>query len=172
MPLIANRNYLFSILLAASAHADTEDVISQCARFSSPDERILCLENALRQDSGSSVEIANAVPTSEQTIDAEETIALETDTHETEISNFGLPDEQKNPDPVTSIEVVVVKISKTAYGKLIFTTADGQVWIQTDRNSPRYKSLPVDMTIRDGASGSYFIQPSSGGVAVRVKRRQ
>jgi len=186
MPVNAYRNYLFGALtgslMAAGAHAENEDAIAQCARIASPGERILCLENALRGETAAPANDENPVPgaesvqdvapTAEQTMPAEEKIEVAADARETEVEQFGLAEEEKNPDPVTSVDVVVVKLSKTAYGKQIYTTDNGQVWMQTDKKSVRYRQLPIDMTIRDGASGSYFIQPRSGGVAVRVKRRQ
>lgn len=186
MPVITNRNYLFGALtgslLAAGAYAENEDAIARCARIASPGDRILCLEDALRGESATPAasesptltaeSVQDDAPIAEQAMHAEETIVVAANARETEIEQFGLTEEQKNPDPVTSIDVVVVKLSKTAYGNLIYTTDSGQVWMQTDQKSVRYQQLPVEMTIRDGASGSHFIQPQSGGVAVRVKRRQ
>ena len=87
-----------------------------------------------------------------------------------EIEQFGMPEEQRKSDPPESIDVVIVAVSKNAYGKLIFTTDSGQVWQQTDSRSARYRDLPIDATIRSGVSGSYFIQPRSGGMASRIKR--
>jgi hypothetical protein len=186
MPVKANRNYLFGALIgslmAAGAHAEIEDAIARCARIASPGDRILCLEDALRGESATpaanespapaSESVQDVAPTAEQTNPVEQTIVVAADARETEIEQFGMAEEEKNPDPVTSVDVLVVKLSRTAYGKLIYTTDSGQVWMQTDKKSVRYKQLPIEMTIRDGASGSYFIQPQSGGIAVRVKRRQ
>lgn len=175
MPVYAHENYLPGMLivslLTASAHADNEDAIAKCSRIASSGERILCLENALRGDLGEPDGNAHAVPvaegqqktaaTEQQSTNAKENVAA--DANQAESSQFGLTERQKKPDPGSSIAVVVVEVSKTAYGKLIYTTDSGQVWLQTDKKSIRYKQLPIDMTIRDGASGSYCIQPRSGG---------
>ena len=155
------------MLAVATAQAENEDVIAHCARISSPGDRILCLEDALR--SPVQVELAEAqdeVPT--DTVQAPQETLPETGA--TKAGQFGLAEEQKNPDPLESVDAVVVAVSQNAYGKLIFTTDNGQVWQQTDQRNARYRDLPVDATIRSGASGSFFIQPKAGGIASRVKR--
>ena len=83
---------------------------------------------------------------------------------------FGLSETQGKPQPLDSVDVVVVAVDRNAYGKLIYRTEGGQVWRQTDNGRPRYRQIPFDAEIRDGAAGSFFIKPLSGGVAVRVKR--
>jgi len=155
------------LLAVATAQAENEDVIAQCARISSPGDRILCLEDALRGSVPAGLaEAQDKVPTG--TAQAPQETLPEADA--TETGQFGLAEEQKNPDPLEFIDVVVVAVSQNAYGKLIFTTDSGQVWQQTDQRNARYRDLPVDATIRSGASGSFFIQPKSGGIASRVKR--
>ncbi len=188
MPVIVDKNTLFGVLiillLAHNALAEGEDVIARCAQIASVGDRILCLEDALRPAAGDPQE--NEIPiavepvardvtaTIDDTIDAavEVTSAAAASAGKTETDQFGLDKAQKNPDPLTSIDVIVVAVSKSAYGKLIFTTGSGQVWQQTDHGSPRYRQIPFEATLRKGASGSHFIQPQTGGVAVRVKRRK
>jgi hypothetical protein len=88
-----------------------------------------------------------------------------------EAQQFGLSEVQKNPEPLDSINVVVVSVDSNAYGKLIFTTESGQVWRQTDQGRPpRYRQIPFGAEIRQGAAGSFFIKPLSGGASIRVKR--
>lgn len=155
------------LLAVATAQAENEDVIAHCARISSPGDRILCLEDALRGP----VPVESAKPQDEAPTDTaqvpQETLP-EADATETE--QFGLTEEQKKSDPPKSVDVVIVAVSQNAYGKLIFTTDTGQVWQQTDQRSARYRDLPLEATIRNGASGSFFIRPQSGGVSSRVKR--
>jgi hypothetical protein len=88
-----------------------------------------------------------------------------------EAQQFELSEVQKQPESLDSIDVVVVSVDSNAYGKLIFTTESGQVWRQTDqRRPPRYRQIPFDAEIRQGAAGSFFIKPLSGGASVRVTR--
>ncbi len=85
-----------------------------------------------------------------------------------EAQQFGLSEVQKQPESLDSIDVVVVSVDSNAYGKLIFTTKSGQVWRQTDQNRRRYRQIPFDAEIRQGAAGSFFIKPLSGGASIRV----
>ena len=182
-------------ILAASAPAtaeEGEDVIARCAQIASVGDRILCLEDALRPAAGDAQEneiqisaepVAQDVTatiedtsdiTDDDTIDAavEVTSAAAASAGKTETDQFSLDKTQDKPVSPTSIDVIVVAVTESAFGKFVFTTGSGQVWQQTDHGTPRYRQIPFDATIREGASGSHFIQPQNGGVAVRVKRRK
>lgn len=208
MPTQYHKNYAIVMLLIAATVAadDNEDEIARCARISSVGDRILCLEDALRESShaGETTVAADAVvedsPTpnsgasaapplvtvgradvAEEVAEtagqsappdvvsppqAEETVAAAVDA----VTTLGSAEAQKQPDPLDSVNVVVVSVDSNAYGKLIFTTESGQVWRQTDQSARRYRQIPFDAEIRKGASGSYFIRPLTGGVSVRVRR--
>ena len=191
MPVFQIRNYLcvLATILATSAPATAEEgenVITRCAQIASVGDRILCLEDALRPAAGDPGE--NEIPiavepvapdntatiddTGVETIDGEAQVTSDVvaTADKTETEQFGPGKTPKKPDSPTSVEVTVVAVSESAYGKLVFTTGSGQVWQQTDHGSPRYRQIPFEATLRKGASGSHFIQPQTGGVAVRVKR--
>jgi len=168
LEILSTRTFaaLVSLAVVTTAHAENEEVIARCATTNSLAERVLCLEDALR---GPPVELAATIDDAPAIL-ANEVMTDSAVTENAEAKQFGLTEEQLEHDPVTSVDVVVVKISKNAYGKLIFTTDNGQIWQQTDQRSARYRDLPVDAIIRSGASGSFFIQPRAGGIASRVKR--
>lgn len=217
MPAKHDKNYgalmlpMLMLWPALTAQAGNEEAIARCAKIASVGDRILCLENALREasqagepalatdavveespipESGlSAAAAAIAVDSADDTEEvteaagqsppaevvsapqAEEAKPAAADAAETaETRQFGLSEEQKQPESVDSINVIVAAVDKNAYGKLIFTTESGQVWRQTDQGRPRYRQIPFDAEIRNGAAGSFFIKPLSGGVAVRVKR--
>jgi hypothetical protein len=71
MPVSQNKSATYGALLlilcGMPAHADNEDVIAMCARIATVGDRILCLENALRQSSHEVAEIpvVEAVPVDE-----------------------------------------------------------------------------------------------------------
>ncbi len=77
MPVFQSRNYL-SLLLpllfadATTADEASEEAIARCARIASVGERILCLENALREEAG---EAAEPAVTEEQAQAAEAAVA-------------------------------------------------------------------------------------------------
>lgn len=231
------RRHCTSLLLFLTtivAAADNEDTIAHCAAISSPDDRIRCLEEALRQSSagvdstigapasrenGASTGPPDKAPaennqtvtradtsdaahpeiadkdsigpeliadapggTAQTVIAAEEVVDVpmegnneqarqqESPPTSLEVEQFGLSQTQRDPDPLESVNAVIVAVDNNPYGKLIFTTDSGQVWRQTDRHNKRYRQIPFDAEIRKGVSGSYFLRPVRGGVAIRVKR--
>jgi hypothetical protein len=183
------------MMSVAAAQADPEDEIARCARISSVGDRILCLEDALRQAAGREA-TATAMPASKAAATSPDdtrakgaasdevvgkTVAEHADvggepsgitrgSSVTEAGQFGLDESQRNPDPLESIEVTVVSVDANVYDKLIYLTEDGQNWLQSDQRTPRYSQIPFKAEIRKAAAGSYFIQPLVGGIAVRVKR--
>lgn len=163
---------LLLLLATAAAYGGNEDEIVRCARIASTGDRILCLEEALRRASDLKDE-APSKPGPEETAEAR--------SHDREdiragVANaderFGLESTEKYAGSPDSIEVVVVAADENAYGKLVYTTQDGQVWRQSDQRSPRTPELPFDAEIRRAAAGSFFLIPLSGGIAIRVQRRQ
>ena len=94
------------------------------------------------------------------------------DSRDMGIEKFGAVEKKVIDDEPDSIDVHVVKVSKDPYGKLVFTTAGGQIWYQTDKRSTRFREIPFDAIIRTAAAGSFMLRPQSGGVSIRVKRRK
>jgi hypothetical protein len=143
-----------TLLAAAMVKADSEDEIARCARISSPGDRILCLEDALRRRDdpppSTAAEAPAAAPAAE----------------------FGFDVPQKPPPSPESVRVTVVAVEKNAYGKLRYVTEDGQVWQQNDQRTPQYPYVPFAAEIRTAAAGSFLLQPLDGGIAVRVQRKQ
>ena len=185
---IVNRYLGIILLLTASlaAAADPDDAIAECARISSTGDRILCLEDALRRLSpapqarpgpgdvkATGQREVTAEPQVQAELPATAAVATENATERSgEIEQFGLDEAQQRQERPDSITVEVTRVSESAYGKMLLTTADGQVWRQTDQARARMPEVPFDAEIRSGASGSFFIQASSGGRAVRVRRER
>lgn len=138
-----------AVLCGAIARADSEDEIARCARITSLAERVTCLEDALRRTDGPS--------------DGAPPLA---------VAEFGLDESREHSESPESIRVTVIDIEESAYGKLRYVTEDGQIWQQIDQRAPRYDDLPFPAEIRTAAAGSYFLQPVTGGIAVRVQRKQ
>jgi hypothetical protein len=68
------------------------------------------------------------------------------------------------------IPIVVVALRETRGRNIVFTTDDGNVWIQTDGRSNYYPNVPFQAALRPGAMSSYFLVPNERGRAVRVRR--
>lgn len=180
-------HYTGIILLVTAlqaAAADPDDAIAECARISSTGDRILCLENALRRISlppGTDARPGGEAPVDQsETVDEPQVradalaavappnaVAAE---QAGDVEQFGLSEAQKKQERPDAITVVVTRVSENAYGKMLVTTADGQVWRQTDQARARMPDVPFDAEIRSGASGSFFLRALNGGRAVRVRR--
>lgn len=163
---------LFFALAATIAWADNENEIARCARISSLSERILCLEDALRHPESAD----DTAPTDDLAVAAgpvaEPSVAAPSpEPSDGEMRHFGMSEAAMRPALPAAFDVVVVAINNSAYGKLIYVTASGQTWRQTDKGKPRYGPLPFRARIRKAAAGSFFITPVSGGIAVRVRRK-
>jgi hypothetical protein len=189
MPIRIENHCLGIILLVAASQAsaaDPDDAIAECARLASTGDRILCLETALRRLSPAPQarsgagdipatghpEIAAGPPAQAEAPAVAAVAARNSADRAAEIEQFGLSEAQQKQERPDSITVEVTRVSESAYGKMLITTADGQVWRQTDQARARLPEVPFNAEIRSGAAGSFFFQASSGGRAVRVRREK
>lgn len=101
-----------------------------------------------------------------------ETGAQEAAVPATDADQFGLPPERLEAARPDKVVVTVTAVRQDSYGKLIFTTTSGQTWVQTDQSRRRYRDVPFEAEIREGASGSFFLRQASGGPSVRVRRQK
>ncbi len=82
-------------------------------------------------------------------------------------AGFGRTQEKtETPD---SMLAVISEIDTTAYGKLVLSFTNGQIWRQLD--SRRTTLRPGDeVRISSAMSGSFLLSKSSGGTSIRVRR--
>jgi len=86
------------------------------------------------------------------------------------VEEFGL--KQKQPRETVNITATVNGIRKNLAGHFVYTTTDGQVWVQIDTRKPRYDEVPFVAEIRTASLGSFFLKPKSYGFSVRVRREK
>ena len=86
------------------------------------------------------------------------------------VDDFGM--KEKQPKESVSITVTVNGIRKNLTDHFIYTTTDGQVWVQIDTRRPRYDEVPFIAEIRTASLGSFFLKPKSNGFSVRVRREK
>jgi len=165
------------LLAGAMVQADSTDEIARCARIPSAGDRIICLEDALRRTdeprATTSAE-THGTPVDDPSVSDGTVIEGSADAGQDAraTAEFGLDESKKPSSSPESIRVTVVAVEKNAYGKLRYITGGGQVWQQIDQRTPRYSDLPFPVEIRTAATGSFFLQPQDGGIAVRVQRKQ
>jgi len=143
--------------LAAAAGTGDEAAIERCALSDTMPDRIACLEAVIRG-------APSADPLPDDVIDG--TVPTDPDVGD-EVAETAPP---ANESVDAAIDVTVVEIGTSAYGRMIFKTASGESWQQTDTRNTRRRAVPFEAEIRTGASGSFLLQPKAGGVAVRVRR--
>ena len=80
--------------------------------------------------------------------------------------SFGRREEPEKPE---SIQTVIDKTDKTAYGKLVLYLDNGQVWQQLDSLRTTFKAGD-EIIISSAVSGSFLLRKTTGGTRIRVKR--
>ena len=158
-------------------------------------DRILCLENALRQASPETDKVARNeeaarlpeadVPSDDvqPSISTEQVVDISSDTAEigaeptptdsaTPASDdFGLK-EQRSPKKIEAMKITVISVRKNLSGRYVFDTADSQTWIQTDQRTVRLENTPFTAEIRPASMGSFYLKPDAGSVSIRVRREK
>jgi len=84
--------------------------------------------------------------------------------------NFGLKEKQARESVARSVRVTGIR--KDLTGHFVYTTEDGQVWLQIDKRRVRYDEVPFVAEIRTASLGSFYLKPESYGVSVRVRREK
>ena len=181
MPLSLDRNIiygsLFILVCGSPAHADIEDAIAVCAGITAEDDRILCLENALRQSSSEALESEAEAAASSASENqnatsppaAAATLVI-TDDAPVADENYGL--KEPSPQEDDTLQVIVTSVSKNLKNRFLFATEGGQVWLQTDQRRALFEDTPFKAEIRPGSMGSYFLKADSSTVSVRVLREK
>ena len=106
---------------------------------------------------------------SSEVVESEET-AEKMEVEQLAVEEFGL--KQKQPRESVNITVTVKGIRKNLNNRFVYTTTDGQVWVQIDRRGVHYDEVPFVAEIRTASLGSFFLKPKSNGVSVRVRREK
>ena len=79
--------------------------------------------------------------------------------------------ESARKEPKT-LDLTIVSAQPDRSGRWIFESADGQVWVQTDRRRVRLTRLPVAARIEKSFFGSYFLDLEGVPADIRVRRRK
>jgi len=175
------------LLFAPPVSAENEAAIAHCATVTDADDRIACLESALRGESAESPEIVPAeepspapnieTPPSQPPAPAPSRPAAEA---RPPVANpkgapvpedFGLK-EKKPPPKNDAVQVTVTAVTTNLLGKLVFETDNGQVWLQVDQRVVKLDDAPFTAEIRPATMGSFFLRPDDRGVSIRVRREQ
>ncbi|MFC6632064.1 hypothetical protein [Microbulbifer taiwanensis] len=84
---------------------------------------------------------------------------------------FGQEQQRIAEEAPESIDATIAEVQKIAYGKLLITLDNGQVWRQNDSGRVHWKGGDT-VTLERGLFGSFFMKAEDGGRKIRVKRVQ
>jgi hypothetical protein len=76
------------------------------------------------------------------------------------------------PAELAIVPIVVIDVHALPGRGATFTTAGGEVWVQTDSGRNQLPDTPFAAEIKPGAMSSYFLVPKDRARAVRVRRAQ
>jgi hypothetical protein len=178
------------ILCAAPAmlsaqHSDIEILLRGCASIEDDGQRLSCYDGYLRPDHVAESSELPATPVASDKPEAakpsqsqvevtepavvakSDKVAEKPEAEQLAVEEFGL--KQKQPRDV-HVTVTVNGIRKNLNNRFVYTTTDGQVWVQIDRRGVHYDEVPFVAEIRTASLGSFFLRPKENGVSVRVRR--
>ncbi len=154
---------LLALAASTSVMADEEFVSSviECRSVLSVEQRLQCYDSIVDDRLGS----GNTTATSRTAVPAATATAAATVAEE----SFGLPPLGKDDDRLDRIEATIVKLSKTASGKVSVGLDNGQTWRQTTSSSLRL-SEGDEVVIRRRTLGAYSMSKPDTSRSMRVKR--
>jgi mannose-6-phosphate isomerase class I len=155
------------ILLSTHAYASTESQLASCSVVTDKLERLICYDTLVSSASNT----AQAMPTKSAVIAApaiapKETFGLKKAIVETE--DFGLV-KKTDIEKIEKLYFSVANIEKDAYGSIIVTLDNEQVWKQ--KGSQRFKlKQGQKIFIERAALGSFLLGSDDRNSTIRVRR--
>ncbi len=153
---------LVSCFLSTTVYAQQTDLAEKvkiCSKISANQARLSCFDElTIKQEPKAQVPKAAASQA-----------ALTTE----QVNSFSKVHLKKTKEElakeIDQITLVVSKVKKNAYGKLLITFTNGQEWQQRDSNRMRL-STGATVTLHKGAFSSVFLQKENGNKRIKVKR--
>jgi hypothetical protein len=165
---------LCAVPMVLSAHqSNIEAKLTGCALIDDDGQRHSCYDQVLRPDKLTDrTELPETAEISDkpETVEPSQAPAKGVEVEPEAVEEFGL--KQKQPREVVNMTVTVKGIRKNLTNRFVYTTTDGQVWVQNDTRRVRYDEVPFVAEIRSAALGSYYLKPKSSGVSVKVRREK
>jgi len=180
--------------MLSAQQSNIETLLRGCTSIEDDGQRLSCYDGYMRPDhmaegselpaateisgqpeavepSQSQVEVTepSVAADSSEVVELEET-AENMEVEQLAVEEFGL--KQKQPRESVNITVTVNGIRKNLTDHFVYTTTDGQVWVQIDTRRPRYDEVPFVAEIRTASLGSFFLKPKTYGYSVRVRREK
>lgn len=137
-----------------------------CVAIANDERRLACYDDALGRVSTMPL---SAAPASEASLASTDVASVQAR------AEFGLSpqmrQERGQKTELESITATIVKVTRNASDRMVFTLDNGQVWLQTE-TQPRLRAKPGDtIKIRRALMGSYLLVTARSG-ATRARRIQ
>jgi len=172
--LILTSAVLCAVPMVLPAHqSNIEAMLTGCALIDDDRQRHSCYDQVLRPDKVTDrTELPATAESNVQpgSVTPSQAPAEVVEVKPVAVEEFGL--KQKQPREVVNMTVTVSGIRKNLTDRFVYTTTDGQVWVQNDTRRVRYDEVPFVAEIRSAALGSYYLKPKSSGVSVKVRREK
>ena len=153
----------------ASIESDAERLACyDCAGLTSEGERWACYDRALRREPDSILSAPARTPRDTAAPAPPEPPAARTAPAATPAAERRNAERDAEDDEDRTVQVMVVAVHKIR-NDARFTTADGEIWLQTDGRSTNLPEPPFQAELRPGAMGSTFLVPTDRR-AIRVRR--
>ena len=141
-----------------------------CAQIENDAQRLACYDRALRTSASATQSPVQASEPAARSVPRATTAPRAADAPIAPTAARGpvagdVADAQPGP-----AAIVVVAIREMQGQNVMFTTDQGQVWIQTDGRRNYYPEVPFGAEIRSGTMNSYFLIPNDRGRSIRVRR--
>lgn len=153
---------LVSCLLSQTVYAQQTDLaakVTSCSKISENQARLNCFDELLIKQAPKVQPAKVAAPKA----------ALTTE----QVDSFAKVHLKKTKEElakeIDQITLVVSKVKKNAYGKMLITFDNGQRWQQKDSNRMKL-STGATVTLHKGALSSVYLQKENGNKRIKVKR--
>lgn len=179
--------------LQSLAAAPLQQQIAECAAVLDAQSRLRCYDQIaadLRHQSAvpasepqasapapaatTATEAVTTATAATATAAATTSVATSTPRAETPVSaqqEFGLEHKQRVPEEAPdTVDVVIQRKNKDAYGRWKLTLADGQVWQQTDSRKFRFSNENGNAYIKRGIMGAFYLGEEEHNRTMKVKR--
>jgi len=168
---------LFAVAMTTPAAAQSPEeieAIRRCSKIEDTGARYRCYDEVMRSQTRNTQRPSLPVPGSapapevQRNRGAAATAPAATPSATNPAGHFGL----KTPPPGEPdvIDVRIVEARKSVTGKWMFTTSDGQLWVQNDTKQAIYHHPEFNAKIKKGMIGGFFLNPEGPEKTVRVRR--
>lgn len=170
LAVLATTLYSLSITGFAAQSEEIKAQVEECAQMKANIHRLSCYDDLAK---GLGLKLAKTKSYSSKSTPKAPVSKAVTTTSVVKVataeSEFGIEHVKEVEGPDT-IDVVVKKVVKNAYGERKFYFENGQIWRQMDSNTKGKFSTGTEAIIKRGALGAFYLKKEGSNRTIKVKR--